>query len=636
MPGLGENLANQFKKAKDELFSISGVTATIKEVDKAAYDLAKTFGLGAQNVDAIRASLADAASGVYRLGGSWDDVLKMQSAVFSDLGRNVNLTAEGSQELFATTKATGQEASTLIDHFKNIGVGVYDIGENMETVVQAARDIGVNATAVSKQALDNMDMMNKYNFEGGVQGLAKMAAQAVNLRINVSDMKGIMDKAFEPDQAIQLAASMQRLGATQSDLLDPLRLMDLAQNDPAELMNQVGELGKQFVQFNEEAGKFEIAPGGKRQLMELAKEMGVPYETLTKMSLAGAELDDKLSKIKFPTDVADEDTQKMIANMAEMKDGQYVVKFKDEQGVTQEKNVTELKPEDIQAIAKAQEEAPKSMEDIAKSQLSTMESIDAELKSMNKAGYALAGGKASGDFMKTLRQGAEVAGGFARDVQGETMDMRKGMDKAIFDNLGAINKALSGEGSLEDVVKAATGSIGTAATTIKDNFNVAVDNATTKLTEMKESGNLFVEFLNNAGTAAIKYTEEHEKLNLTGKKTESVTTETSTLEVKDFYIKTLPEDKLVMAGGTNLDGQNNTQSMSPQELNVKVDLNVTAPPNVDTSQLMALFQNDVRIKDAIVKATQDAYTSGGITGTNNPISRGKSIVKNAFNMTDVA
>ena len=56
--------------------------------------------------------------------------------------------------------------------------------------------------------------------------------------------------------------------------------------------------------------------------MELEKELGLTTGSLSQMALAGAELDYKLSKISFPTDIADEDTQKMIANMAEMKDGQ--------------------------------------------------------------------------------------------------------------------------------------------------------------------------------------------------------------------------------------------------------------------------------------------------------------------------
>lgn len=632
MAGVGENLINQFKKAKEEIFSISGVTDIIIKADEAAYNLASTFGLGAQNVDLIRAGLTDAASGIARLGGDFKAVQDLQTSVYSNLGRNVTLTADGAENLYATFKATGVATETLMEHFKNIGVGTYDIGKNMETVVQAARDIGVNAAKVSEQAVANMELMNKYNFEGGVQGLAKMAAQAVNLRVSVKDFTGIIEKAFNPEGAIEMASTLQRLGATQSDLLDPLRLMDLAQNDPTELANQVSQLGKQFVQFNEEAGRFEIAPGGKRQLMELEKELGYTQGELTKMALAGAELDDKLSKISFPTNIADEDTQKMIANMAEMKDGQYMIKFKNEEGVVQEKNITELSDKDIEAIAKAQAEAPKTMEEIAESQLDTLTSIDAQMKSMNKIAYALAGGKVSGDFMKMLKEGASVAGGFVRDTEGETQKLRQGMDKGIIDNLGAITKVLSGEGSLEDVVKTATGTIGAAATTIENNFNVAVDNATTKLNEMKESGNIFVEFLNQAGKAALDYTEKHEKINITGNNPQPTTPNAPVIEAKDFYIKTLPEDKLIMAGGTNLDGSNQMQNNSPSELNVKVDLNVSAPPNIDTSQLLAMFKNDIRIQQAIVNATQEAYSSGGAASPNNPNNKSKSIVNNAMGM----
>ena len=320
--GKDGGIVGQFKDVAAQMTTMKGLKETILEVEKAAYGLAQGFALGAQNIDLMRAGLADAASDIKRLGGSFDDVVKMQESAYSSLGRNVTLTADGMKDLYATTKATGADANTLVNAFKNIGTGTYDIAKNMEVVLKAARDIGVNGKEVTHQVLSNMDMMNKYNFAGGVEGLAKMAAQAVNLRVNVNDIKGTMDKAFEPDSAIQLAASMQRLGAQQSDLLDPLRLMDLAQNDPAELMNQIGELGKQFTEFNEETGKFEIAPGGKRQLMELEKELGLTTGSLSKMALAGAELDDKLSKISFPTDIADEDTQKMIANMAEMKDGQ--------------------------------------------------------------------------------------------------------------------------------------------------------------------------------------------------------------------------------------------------------------------------------------------------------------------------
>jgi hypothetical protein len=637
--GKDGGLIGNFKEVMSQMTTMDGLKKTILEVEEAAYGIAKNFSLGAQNIDLMRAGLADAASDIKRLGGEFQDVIDTQKAAYTSLGRNVTLTADGMKDLFATAEATGQSSETLVKNFKDIGVGTYDIAKNMEVVLQAARDIGVNGKAVTDQVLSNMDLMNKYNFQGGVEGLAKMAAQAVNLRVNVSDMKNTISKAFDPEQAIQLASKMQMLGAQQSDLLDPLRLMDLAQNDPGELMNQVGELGKQFVQFNEEAGKFEIAPGGKRQMMELEKELGLGEGTLSRMALAGAELDDKLSKISFPTDIADEDTQKMIANMAEMKDGQYMIKFKDEKGVTQEKNVTELKPEDIEAITKTQAEAPKTMEEIAESQLSTSESMLAELQSMNRAGYGLAGSKGAGDVLQSLRAGTKVVAGGIRDIQGESQDFRKGTDKVLLENIDAVNKAMSGEGSLNDVLKTATTSVGGITTALKDNFTVAITNAKDEMDKFSKSGNMFAETLKASYDASTKYIQEHEKLSNLGiniapeeKKTESVTTETSTIKVKDFYIATLPEDKLVMAGGTNLDGNNQTQNNSPTDLNVKVDLNVSAPPNIDTSQLLAMFKNDIRIQQAIVDATQEAYSSGGGMSPNNPNAKNKSIVNRAIGM----
>jgi hypothetical protein len=50
----------------------------IKEVDKAAYDVVKTFGLSNSQVMAIKSSLTGAASEVERLGGKFSDVLSIQ------------------------------------------------------------------------------------------------------------------------------------------------------------------------------------------------------------------------------------------------------------------------------------------------------------------------------------------------------------------------------------------------------------------------------------------------------------------------------------------------------------------------------------------------------------------------------
>jgi ABC-type enterochelin transport system substrate-binding protein len=47
----------------------------------------------------------------------------------------------------------------------------------MKEVTDYAKSVGVSVQAVSKGVVGNLDKMNMYNFEGGINGLTKMAAQ---------------------------------------------------------------------------------------------------------------------------------------------------------------------------------------------------------------------------------------------------------------------------------------------------------------------------------------------------------------------------------------------------------------------------------------------------------------------------
>jgi hypothetical protein len=93
--------------------------------------------------------------------------------------------------------------------------------------------------------------MNLYNFEGGIKGLAKMAATSERLGLSMQTVFNQADKIMNPEGAIEMSAALQRLGVTSSGLLDPLRAMDLAQNDPEQLQKEMVNLGKEFTRFNE-------------------------------------------------------------------------------------------------------------------------------------------------------------------------------------------------------------------------------------------------------------------------------------------------------------------------------------------------------------------------------------------------
>ena len=375
--GLGTRSVKTFTESF--LPGMQQILNTVQQVDSEAVRVAKSFGQGRENILSIKTTLVDAASSVEALGGKFEDVAAIQNSLNDAIKRNVLLSSESYEKLFAAQEVTGVKTGEMFNAFKNVGTSAYGVAEGMQKIVDTARQQGLSVEAVSKQAVSNMDAMNKYNFQGGVDGLAKMAAQATSLRIDMSKTLSFSENLYKPEKAIEMSAALQRLGVTQSQLLDPLRLMDLSINDPGELQNQLVQMTQQFVTMGE-AGNFEIAPEGKLRMRELASEMGMAYEDLTKMALGSAELEDKLSKIRFPSFMTD-DQQKMIANLAEMKDGEYVVTI---DGKAQNLEDLMARTDNTAELEKILEAAkPKTMEELAEEQLSLQESMEASLRKIS-------------------------------------------------------------------------------------------------------------------------------------------------------------------------------------------------------------------------------------------------------------
>jgi hypothetical protein len=237
--------------------------------------------------------------------------------------------------------------------------------------------------------------------------------------------------------------------------------LDLSQNDPAELQNQIAQMSKQFVKLKEDGTGFEIMPGAKRQLREIGKEMGFNNGELEKMALAGADLDKKLKEISFPKEFADEKDRNLIANMAEMKGGKYVVTIGDET-----KDVDQLTPEDFAKLKEAAEKGPPTMEELAKQQLSAQQAMAGGIaKLVSTPAKALAKSYA-GDELLTLAKGIVPAVNDSLDPNLKANQMGKNLDKTV-----------AGGTSITDFLEGASKSIVSSST----NFAEAMTKLTQKM-----------------------------------------------------------------------------------------------------------------------------------------------------------
>lgn len=359
----------------------------------ASQQMAVSLGLGQARMSEMKTTIADALPEMLKLGITQSEALADMTNIPKELGINTSLGKEALVEMSAAAKVTNTNVGVLAIGFKGVGISLYDVGDKMAEVANYAKSVGVNVQAVSGLVVKNLQQLNMFNFDTGVKGLAKMASQASMLGIDMEKTFDLAEKLMSPEKAIEMSAELQRLGVSSSALLDPLKAMDLAQNDPEALQKEMINVSKEFTKLKADGSGFEILPGAKRRLREVALAMGMTGEQLANMSIKSADLDMKMSKIKFPSLASSEEDKMLIANMAQMKDGEAVLQIRNDiTGKMDDINVKDLTADQITKLKEQQSNENKTIEEIALDQLTALERINT---SLNSAKTAVNLGKAS-------------------------------------------------------------------------------------------------------------------------------------------------------------------------------------------------------------------------------------------------
>ena len=435
------------KNVGQQLISIINPIEIFKtqiNLDKEASRLVRAFGVSKDKAGELTQTLTDAIPGFIAFGGSVGDAGQTIKTLAESFDTNMSIAGDTLVSFAATAKVTGVEQGKLATSFRDVGVSLGDIDDRMLKVVETARNAGITTKAVSDLVTSNLDKMNLYNFNNGVVGLAKMAAQASRLGIDMNSIFSTVDKVFNPEGAIELSSALQRLGVTTSDLLDPLRLMDLAQNDPTELQNQIVNMTKEFVKFNTANNQFEILPGAKRRLNEIGAAFGYSNGQLQKMAINAANFDYKLKQLKFPSDLASKEDKEFLATISQIGEkgsqfeGRAFVQVEQTDATTGagtgryiSKALEDLSTEDVKQLKK-QTDTQLSMEDIARNQLDYVKRIESNLNSMLAAAkYGVATSPTLQGLFQNTMQGAVTTTDFAATPLTETKFYRENTDDFI-------------------------------------------------------------------------------------------------------------------------------------------------------------------------------------------------------------
>jgi hypothetical protein len=401
-------MGEEIKKAA-EMPSVKEFAEAFERISSSARLVNNTFGQSRERIVELQTAIADTTPGILRMGGSFGDVSKSMQEIAEASKRNVVASSEDIEKLYASSKVLDMSVREISDAFLNVGVGIEQVGTQLEESVNYVRSIGGNTKQVMDSVRSNMDQMNRYQFEGGVQGLTKMAAQASMLRFDMSNTFALAEKVLDPEGAVNMASAFQRLGVSAGALADPFALMNASINDPSGLQDGLANISKQFTYFDEKTKTFKINPQGVLTLREMEKEAGLAQGSLSKMGLAAAELDMRISDInKAGLTIASEEDKQYLANIATMQDGKYKVTLED----GTKKELAELTQPEFDKLIEQQKTAPKTMEEIAKSQLSYSESSAGDLKAIRSS---LVGGLVT---QRDVLRGGEAARNLSTNFTG--------------------------------------------------------------------------------------------------------------------------------------------------------------------------------------------------------------------------
>ena len=396
-----ENPLNSYQELKKTFESLGSPVGKILDAIGNMYNeadkLNNAFLQGRTRLDEMNDAVSRTAAGVIRLGGDISNVSSTIIGIAEGSRRQFIATEDQVSKLYAATEILGGTSKDLVENFGSVGIEVSQIGTNLESSIEYIQSVGLNAKIVMSDVTNNMKEMNRYQFDGGVKGLAKMAAQASMLRFDMKETFELAEKVLDPAGAIDTAAAFQRLGVSIGNLADPMALMNASINDPSGLQDSLSKVAKQYTEFDEKTKTFKINPQGMLTLKALEDQTGVSAAEMSKMGLAAADLDRRLSAISPSLDFEDEEDKKLIANMATMdKGGEYIVQLKnDKTGEIDKIKLSEMTNEQLIALRKQQEEAPKTLEDIQKSQLNVLQDIKFAIEgNIAKGTYGLAGSTA--------------------------------------------------------------------------------------------------------------------------------------------------------------------------------------------------------------------------------------------------
>ena len=375
-----KNISTEFRKFATDSKAQYEYAEKLAESSKAT---AVNIGLSVGRSQEFTKSFNRANAELSKFGGDASDVQVIMKQFADDSGRARIISPEEVSNIFLLEKGLGlgkESAATLLERMDLMGVSVDNSNKMLNSLTTESQKLGLNASKVVKTLSNNFDAMSSMSFKGGVKGMTEMAKLAVQMRMEVSDMLGMAEKFYEPEQAIEAVANLQMLGGDIAEAFgDPFETMYLARNKPEELAKKVQTMTENMIQFNEETGEYEFPAEARMQLKAAGEQLGINVDSMIDIARQSSKIKD--IKMNVSGNIQDEDMREGLASMAKMKDGKWVVDFDGK-----EVGIGDIGVDLAEKMLAAPKNEEEAIMEMAYNSMTTNEILENILEAM-KAGY---------------------------------------------------------------------------------------------------------------------------------------------------------------------------------------------------------------------------------------------------------
>lgn len=338
------------------------------KIDQAASKFAKSVGTGAVGMERLRKGAIQAVQ-KGRFGAKYnvsaDELIGMQESYANTIGRNIQISASGQENMAAMYRVMGETGGDFATKLENFGLSYTDAADKAGKMFKEASKYGISFDKYSKNVVNNIKLAQNYTFKNGIKGLESMAKKATAMKLDMQQVAAFADKVSTVEGAISTGAQLQVLGGPFAQFADPMGMMNEALTDMEGLQDRfekmIGGLGR----FDAQKGEIAISAFDKQRIKVAAEAMGMSYDQIMETTMAKGR--QRFIGGQIANKGYTEDEQELLKNIATVQNGKATVSYVDSSGKKQEVNLAEksLSKTELEMIKQQTQSESDDIKDIA-------------------------------------------------------------------------------------------------------------------------------------------------------------------------------------------------------------------------------------------------------------------------------